>query len=276
MMCKNRKQAIQPEGCQILRDSALELDFCEASLTSQRFAPHSHAYYVIGFAAKGSHSFTQLGTSYTLPAGGIALFEPEVEHTCGQSNEQGFIWRAVYPTREQINMAAASLCGLSSPPSFPCVRIDDILLLRDLNILHWALRKKAPLILREGLLVRFFSNLITRHAVWAPARSAQGRQRTVRKAKAYLEENLSTNVTLEQLARHVGTDRYRLTRDFNQVLGLAPHMYLDCLRVREAQRLLAKGMPPAEVASAAGFTDQSHLTKRFKRQIGVTPGRYLR
>ncbi len=275
-MGKRGNKTEQPEGCQILRDADLGLDFCEAYFTSHRFSAHSHAYYVIGFIAKGNHRFTHRGTGYALPAGGMVLFEPEHEHTCERGNEQGFVWRAVYPTREQIYEAAASLCGLSTPPSFPSVRIDDVLLLRDINVLHWAMRRKTPLSLREGLLIRFFTHLILRHAKLDPVVETHGRQQTVRKAKAYLEENLSTNITLEQLARYVGTDRYRLTRDFNSVLGLAPHRYLDCLRVRQAQQLLAKGMPPAEVASAAGFTDQSHLTKRFKRQLGVTPGRYLR
>jgi len=45
-------------------------------------------------------------------------------------------------------------------------------------------------------------------------------------------------------------------------------------RVDRARRLLLDGAPAAEVAAAAGFTDQAHLTRHFKRYLGTTPSRY--
>jgi AraC-like DNA-binding protein len=41
-----------------------------------------------------------------------------------------------------------------------------------------------------------------------------------------------------------------------------------------ARRLLAVGEPPANAAQLSGFADQSHLTRAFVRQFGITPGRY--
>ncbi|NJM07352.1 helix-turn-helix domain-containing protein, partial [Candidatus Gracilibacteria bacterium] len=46
------------------------------------------------------------------------------------------------------------------------------------------------------------------------------------------------------------------------------------LRIRHAQQLIAAGLPLAEVAYAVGYSSQSHFTTRFRRIIGVTPGRY--
>lgn len=239
------KHISRVNDCRIMRDPALGLTFCEAYFTTHRFPSHSHAYYVVGMIAKGNHGFTHRGRRYEAPAGGMVAFGPEEEHTCEADTGEGFVWRAIYPTREQMREAAESLCGSRAPVSFSEVRIDDVVLLRYFNVLHWALRKKAPQMTREALLVRFFTRLITRHASQGlRMEPGHGRRRTVQKARAFLEANLSRPVTLEQVARHVGTDRYRLTRDFNRELGLAPHAYLDCLRVREAQRLLAKGMPP--------------------------------
>lgn len=45
-------------------------------------------------------------------------------------------------------------------------------------------------------------------------------------------------------------------------------------RVDRARRLLLAGRAPADVAGATGFYDQAHLTRHFKRLVGVTPGRY--
>ena len=58
--------------------------------------------------------------------------------------------------------------------------------------------------------------------------------------------------------------------------GIAPHQYLTSRRVDRARRLLLDGRPPGEVAALTGFHDQSHLTRHFRRLVGVTPGRYAR
>jgi AraC-like DNA-binding protein len=58
------------------------------------------------------------------------------------------------------------------------------------------------------------------------------------------------------------------------VYGLAPSDYQRQLRVRAARRLLARDIAPAAAAAAAGFADQAHLTRWFRRYYGVTPGAY--
>ena len=65
-------------------------------------------------------------------------------------------------------------------------------------------------------------------------------------------------------------------RPFTGVFGIAPHQYLLSRRVDLARRLLLDGQPPHEVATAAGFYDQSHLSRHFKRIVGTTPGRFTR
>jgi AraC-like DNA-binding protein len=57
---------------------------------------------------------------------------------------------------------------------------------------------------------------------------------------------------------------------------MTPHTYQTQLRVRQAKSLLRTGLPIASAAIAAGFYDQAHLTRHFKRVVGVPPGRYLK
>ena len=78
-------------------------------------------------------------------------------------------------------------------------------------------------------------------------------------------------VTSAELARTAGMSRLQLLRG---AMGVTPHAYLLQQRVRLARRLLAAGDHPAEVAAAAGFADQSHLTRAFGRQLGITAARY--
>jgi AraC-like DNA-binding protein len=82
-------------------------------------------------------------------------------------------------------------------------------------------------------------------------------------------------VTLEDLAGECGLGRFRLLRDFARTTGLTPHAYLLQRRTELARRLIAAGTPLAEAAIAAGFADQSHMTRNFTRRYGYTPGAYL-
>jgi AraC family transcriptional regulator len=67
---------------------------------------------------------------------------------------------------------------------------------------------------------------------------------------------------------------YHLARLFKQATGDSPHHYLIQVRLTSARALLSAGSGQrslAEIAAAVGFSDQSHLTRHFKRQFGVTP-----
>jgi AraC-like DNA-binding protein len=57
---------------------------------------------------------------------------------------------------------------------------------------------------------------------------------------------------------------------------VAPRAGLKLDQARRAQRLLRSALPIAEVAAEVGFSDQSHLTRHFKRLLGFTPGSYRR
>jgi AraC family transcriptional regulator len=71
---------------------------------------------------------------------------------------------------------------------------------------------------------------------------------------------------------------YHFARQFKAATGLPPHQYVIARRVERAQQFLRddSDVPLAEVAAAAGFSDQSQFSHHFKRLIGVTPGQFRR
>jgi AraC-like DNA-binding protein len=87
-------------------------------------------------------------------------------------------------------------------------------------------------------------------------------------------DSLDRQVSLAELAALSGVSRFQLLRGFAREVGITPHAYLVQRRVCLARRLLADGQTPAQAAIQAGFADQSHMTRAFVRQLGVTPGRY--
>ena len=79
---------------------------------------------------------------------------------------------------------------------------------------------------------------------------------------------------LYQLAAMQGLSRFQLLRSFKRKYGLSPREYHVRLRIGLAQRALREGQPAAQVAAEYGFVDQSHMTRHFKRLLGVTPMQY--
>ena len=81
-----------------------------------------------------------------------------------------------------------------------------------------------------------------------------------------------TPISLDDYATATDTSRYQILRQFSRELGATPHAFLTQHRVKRAKEMIMKGAPLADTAFACGFSDQSHLTRAFSRQIGLTPG----
>ncbi len=106
------------------------------------------------------------------------------------------------------------------------------------------------------------------------AREASHAHRGVSAAVRFIRENFSRPVTLGEIAAAASLSPFHLTRLFKRTLGMTPYQYLLEVRVHGANALLstgADGPTLAEIASAVGFSDQSHLTRQFKRVLGITP-----
>ena len=97
----------------------------------------------------------------------------------------------------------------------------------------------------------------------------------LRRVREYIEAHLENNVSLEVLAGVAGLSMSYFARAFKQSEGVTPHDYLMRRRVHRALELLAgTDLPLSAIASASGFSDQSHFTRRFRQYFGVTPSRY--
>jgi len=83
--------------------------------------------------------------------------------------------------------------------------------------------------------------------------------------------------TNERLAREAGVHPVHLSRTFRRHYGKSIGRFIKEKRVRHAMLLIEQGrMTLAEIASASGFSDQSHLSRGFKQVVGITPGAFRR
>ena len=94
------------------------------------------------------------------------------------------------------------------------------------------------------------------------------------RARAILDARLFEPLTMEALATELGTGPTQVARAFSAAFGIAPHTYVVGRRLDAARDRILAGRPLADVAAEVGFYDQAHLTRRFRRFLGTTPGRY--
>jgi AraC family transcriptional regulator len=84
---------------------------------------------------------------------------------------------------------------------------------------------------------------------------------------------------MEEAVRATGLSRYQFFRRFRAAVGISPHQYLLRCRLDHARQLiLSEGQRRslADIATEAGFYDQAHLCRHFRRVFGQSPGRLLR
>jgi transcriptional regulator GlxA family with amidase domain len=115
---------------------------------------------------------------------------------------------------------------------------------------------------------------VTTIAKMAREQAASGKisPSAVRRVKEHVEAHLSESVDLAQMAGVAGLSVFHFAREFRQATGVTPHCYLTRRRVERAQELLVdSGLDLSDVASAAGFFDQSHMARHFRQILGTTP-----
>ena len=97
----------------------------------------------------------------------------------------------------------------------------------------------------------------------------------VQRVTDFIQAHLGQDLTLEALAQQAGFSSFHFARLFRQTMGESPHQFVLRQRVERAQHLLKEtDAPLAHIALESGFANQSHLTRIFKRYLGLTPRGY--
>ncbi len=88
--------------------------------------------------------------------------------------------------------------------------------------------------------------------------------------------NPELDISIDQMSQKVNISSYHMIRKFSDENGLTPHKFQMQCRIRKAQQLLRDGYKVIDVAQMVGFSDQSHLDRVFKKQVGITPEEYIK
>jgi AraC-like DNA-binding protein len=273
-----RTESIPKETTKLWRlPKMVGVELLRAKYVTQTFSRHAHEGFAVGVIESGALGFHYRGENVVAPAGAINLAIPDQPHTGHAAVETGWSYRMFYLDAQLLEQAAEEIAGkLCGRPFFRTGVLHDPLLAAAIRDTHIAMeRSEAPLLESQSRLLDVLVQLIQRHAHPAPELYHLSRERdSVMRVRDYLEAHYADNPSIQDLAGAAHLSPYHLIRVFQQATGLPPHAYLNQVRVRHACRLLGQGRSIAEVAYATGFSDQSHLTRRFKHIFGLTPGQY--
>ena len=255
------------------------LELFRATLSEFAFHPHAHEEFFIALTEAGLATPTYRGDRHVIGPGDLIVLNPEEAHAGGPPGEGSWTYRALYPRPDLMGQIMAEFPG--SRPTMPEFGGDVV---RDREVAARLRRfhrlSEAPessMLERQAHLTEALVLLVGRHAALPQAPRPPGREPgAVRLSMEYLQEHAEENVSLEALARFAGLSPFHLCRVFRQAVGMTPHAYQTQVRVRRATSLLKAGLPISLAAAEAGFYDQAHLNRHFKRIVGLTPGRYLK
>ena len=242
---------------------------------------HAHETYSFGLTESGAQEFGCRGEARTSSAGMVMAFNPDEPHDGRAATEGGFTYRIVHIGPELVADLLSDRAGRPAGlPLFDEPVLHQPILTAALGRLHASLSAESTTLARDEALAAAVAALVLRGAHSVPLESSAARVRhgadalAASRARAVLDESYVDDVGADGLARAAGCSRFALYRAFKARYGLAPSEYQRQLRLRAARRLIAGGAPVAEAAVRAGFADQAHLTRWFRRCYGITPGVY--
>ncbi|MEU6808966.1 AraC family transcriptional regulator [Streptomyces sp. NPDC046831] len=241
-----------------------------ARFTEYAYPMHVHEAWTLLIVDAGAVRYDLDRHEHGTPHDTVSLLPPHVPHNGSPATSDGFRKRVLYLDTTHLGeeLIGAAVDG-------PDLR--DPVLRRRVGQVHAALAGPGGELEAESRLTligeRLRAHLRPRRA--GSAGPAVRRDPVLaRRLRELLDARVPQGLTLEEAAGLLQAHPAHLVRSFSGAYGIAPHQYLTSRRVDRARRLLLEGVRPAEVAAATGFHDQAHLTRHFRRLVGVTPGRY--
>jgi AraC-like DNA-binding protein len=242
-----------------------------ARFTDHVYPPHAHDTWTLMVVDDGVIRYDLHRHEHGAPTGTVLLLPPHIAHTGRAASAAGFRKRVLYLDADVVDTALAG--RVVDEPTLA----DDLLRTR-LDQLHRTLDEHRVSddpgeALEAESRLALIGDRIARRLGRQPAAEPAGLAGALRDL---LDGRLADGLTLREASALLHADPAHLVRTFAREFGLPPHRYLIGRRVEAARRRLLGGEPIADVATAVGFHDQSHLHRHFTRLVGTTPRRFAR
>ena len=251
-------------------------------------AEHQHTMHVIAYGLSCSSVSDSSGerwldgklTRETRHLGDIAIIPAGISHRCNWNTSVQFMILAFECVLlKQVGQDLVNLDHIELIPRFMAQQ--DALIQGIFCTLREELEsgKIGGDLLIDSLKTTLAIHLLRNYCSTRPnlSNDADGLSRAkLQQVREYINAHLYQNLKLVELAAIAQMSPYHFLRLFKQSMGVTPHQYILQCRIKQAKYLLLHSqLSITDIAVRVGFCDQSHLTRCFKRVVGVTPKQLL-
>ena len=247
-----------------------KMERIEAYFRRHGYTPHRHDTYAIGHTLAGVQSFHyRQSKRHSLP-GGTMVLHPDEIHDGEAGTQAGFHYRMLYiePSLIQQMLGGEPLPFISGGLS-----PDSRLFSATRRLLHSLESPLDPLEEDDAI-------YDLAQALRLTAGTHRGRRAfdyaAAERARMFIHDALEQAITLDDLERASGRDRWSLSRDFRALYGTSPYRYITQRRLAAVRTRLLAGQSLSDAALASGFFDQSHMTRLYTQTFGISPARWLK
>ena len=249
----------------------------DATMSDFSYSKHAHEEYSLGVTLQGRQDFFCQNAFHKSSSGNVLLFNPEDVHDGHSGGEQALKYKMLYvhpdefrPLFRSLGYQQNSVLRLNQP------MVDNPILR------HQILRLSSTLQQSNYSKMEFESGLfqIAQSLVAMSGNLDLGTQNSKRidklllRARDYILASLEHNISIDDIANVANMSKFHFIRQFRQQFGITPHQYVLSCRVNLARRIIESGKSLNQAAFEAGFADDSHLNRHFKRIYGLTPKRF--
>ncbi len=241
----------------------------EAWFGGHGYDPHRHDTYSVGRTLTGVQSFHYKGSLRHGMPGNTLILHPDELHDGMAGSEAGFRYRMAYVDPALIQQ----VLGGEPLPFIAGGLSNDPRLYQASESFVQAMDHPLDALEEQDAL---FDLAMALRAVSGRPR---GRKRldyqAAERTREFIMANLHLSITLEMLEHASGQERWSLSRDFRALYGTSPYRFVTLRRLDLFRALVLDQFTLVDAALAAGFHDQSHMTRHFTRCYGVPPSRWL-
>lgn len=240
------------------------------------YAPHSHTQWSLGAITAGESTFLYRDDHYPIQAGTLVMMNPNWVHACNPIDDRLWSYLMLYVNTAWLTRLRFDGGLLDAP------RWQDIAT----AVIHereWyegycrmaacLLDPTRDLLDKQSAVVEYIGALMHELA-GQPVQSLPKAPAMLQELTGYLDAHAAEELSLDALCERSGYSPGHLIRAFKQHFGFTPHAYLINRRIQLGQQELKGGKPIAEAALNAGFSDQPHFQRTFKRLVAATPNQY--
>lgn len=239
------------------------------------YAKHSHETFSIGAVTGGRSIYLNRHAREWIGAGAVVMMNPDDVHACNPIADERWSYVMLHVEVDWFTRLQHEL-GFNANHAFRAfsqtMTLDADLFDGLRRLWTTLIDRDADALRKESAAIAFFTDVQqTLNPAPLPEHDAS---RQLTRAAEFIAENCTRALKLDDVCKAAGLSASHLIRAFKQRYGMTPHAYLINRRIQYSRAQLRRGRLIADVALDAGFADQAHLQRTFKRLVAATPGQY--